>query len=138
MLVLLAFASSLASAAVRDYYFTPLGSQKGLVQNSVTAFAQDDRGFVWVATQGGLHRYDGQRFVAHRHDPADPSSLPDSFVTALAATGDALWVGTYTRYVSRLDLRSGRIQRFLPGDGDDAGAQVMALLPQRGGCGSAP
>ncbi|MDQ3288864.1 MAG: EAL domain-containing protein [Pseudomonadota bacterium] len=132
LLVLLALASPLASAAVRDYYFTPLGSDKGLAQNSVTAFAQDSQGYVWVGTQGGLHRYDGQRYVAHRHDPADPSTLPDSFVTALAATGeDVLWVGTYTRYVSRLDLRSGRIQRFRSVDSDAAGSQVMALLPQR-------
>ncbi len=131
-LVLVALASPPASAAVRDYYFTPLGSEKGLAQNSVTAFAQDSQGFIWVGTQGGLHRYDGQRYVVLRHDPSDPTSLPDSFITALAATeDDTLWVGTYARYVSRLDVRSGRIERFDAGDADAGGAQVMALLPQR-------
>ena len=119
-----------AAAATRDYYFTTLGSERGLTQNSVTALQQDSQGFVWVGTQGGLHRYDGQRYIAYRHNPADPASLPDSFVTALAVDAErTLWVGTYSQYVSRLDLRSGRVQRFRPADDDPSGAQVMALLP---------
>ncbi|MGO4778129.1 two-component regulator propeller domain-containing protein, partial [Lysobacter sp. 2RAB21] len=73
-----------AAAATRDFYFSRLGSELGLSQNSVTAFTQDAHGFVWVGTQGGLHRYDGQRYVPYRHDPRDPASLPDSYVTALA------------------------------------------------------
>ena len=44
-------------------------------------------GFVWVGTQGGLHRYDGQRYHLFRHDPRDPGSLPDSYVSALAVEG---------------------------------------------------
>src|SRR5687768_2882793 len=73
-----------AGALTRDYYFERLGSDRGLGQNTVNALAQDAHGFVWVATQGGLHRYDGQRYVQYRHDPRDPASLPDSYVTALA------------------------------------------------------
>lgn len=70
-------------AATRDFYFSRLGSELGLSQNSVTAFTQDVHGFVWVGTQGGLHRYDGQRYLAYRHDPRDPASLPDSYVLSL-------------------------------------------------------
>ncbi len=125
-----------ARAATRDYYFSPIGSERGLAQNTVTAMVQDSQGFVWVGTQGGLHRYDGQRYVLYRHDPRDPASLPDSFITALALEADrALWVGSYSQFVSRIDLASGRIQRFAAGPdsrGSQAGRQVMALLPQDG------
>jgi len=124
-----------AIAEVRDYYFAPIGSERGLAQNSVTAMVQDRRGFVWIATQGGLHRYDGQRYLPHRHDPRDPSSLPDNVVTALALEGDdALWIGTHSRFVSRLDLDTGRIERFMPPDAGsgDPGRQVMSLLPRNG------
>jgi ligand-binding sensor domain-containing protein len=122
-----------ADAATRDFYFTRLGSDRGLTQNTVTALAQDRQGFVWVGTQGGLHRYDGQRYVAFRHDPRDPGTLPDSFVTALAVEGDqALWIGTYSEYVARLDLRNGRIRRYSITDGEHANRQVMAVLPSRG------
>lgn len=122
-----------AAAATRNFYFTRLGSETGLAQNSVTALAQDTQGFVWVGTQGGLHRYDGQRFVPYRHDPRDPASLPDSYVTALALESErALWVGTYSEYVARLDLATGRIRRYPAAGSAQASRQVMALL-YRGG-----
>ncbi len=123
-----------ADAATREFYFAKLGGERGLSQNSVTALAQDAEGFVWVGTQGGLHRYDGRRFVAYRHDPRDPASLPESYITALAVEGArALWIGTNSQYVSRLDLGTGRIQRFAIGADDDrARSRVMALLPRAG------
>ncbi|MFC3550807.1 EAL domain-containing protein [Lysobacter cavernae] len=122
-----------AQAATRDFYFSRLGSERGLTQNTVTALAQDRQGFVWVGTQGGLHRYDGQRYLPYRHDPRDPASLPDSNITALALEGEqALWVGTYSEYLVRLDLRNGRIQRFSASASDHPHRQVMALLPHRG------
>ncbi|MBA3486624.1 MAG: hypothetical protein H0T88_05455 [Lysobacter sp.] len=98
LLAVAALASPPAMAAVRDYYFAQ-AAKKGLTRNSVTAFAQDARGFIWVGTQGGLHRYDGQRYIPYRHDPSDVGSLPDNFVTALAPAGErTLWIGTYSQY----------------------------------------
>src|SRR3546814_8083558 len=84
--------------------------------------------------QGGLHRYDGQRYVQFRHDPRDPASLPDSYVTALAPEGDhLLWVGSYSQYVSRLDLATGEIHRFeVAASSEHAQRQVAALLPHAG------
>ncbi|MDR7100737.1 diguanylate cyclase (GGDEF)-like protein/PAS domain S-box-containing protein [Lysobacter niabensis] len=122
-----------AGALTRDYYFERIGSARGLGQNTVNALAQDAQGFVWVATQGGLHRYDGQRYVQYRHDPRDPTSLPDSYVTALAIdAGKSLWVGSYSQYVSRLDLTSGEIQRYEVSGDEQAQRHVAALLPHAG------
>ncbi|WP_345476067.1 EAL domain-containing protein [Lysobacter panacisoli] len=122
-----------AVAATRDFYFSRLGSERGLTQNTVTALAQDGQGYVWVATQGGLHRYDGQRYLPYRHNPRDPASLPDSNVTALALDGDrALWVGTYSEYLSRLDLGNGQIRRYAASAPSHPHRQVMAVLPYRG------
>ena len=122
-----------AGAATRDFYFERLGGERGLAQNTVNALAQDAQGFVWVGTQGGLHRYDGQRFIAYRHDPRDPAGLPDSYVTALAVEDSrALWVGSYSQYVSRLDLATGTIRRYGTAGGSHAQRQVMAVLPLGG------
>ncbi|TWI07916.1 EAL domain-containing protein [Aerolutibacter ruishenii] len=103
-----------AVAATREFYFQSLGSGHGLVQNTVTSLAQDRQGFVWVGTQGGLHRFDGQRFVPYRHDPQNPASIPDSYITALALDRErGLWIGTRSRYVARLDLGNGTVRRYL-------------------------
>ena len=123
-----------ARADTRDYYFERIDATRGLAQNTVTALAQDSQGFMWVGTQGGLHRFDGQRYRLFRHDPRDPSGMPESYVTALAVEGSrALWVGTYSQHVARLDLATGRIRRF-PVTGDPITTprrQVLALLARQ-------
>ena len=133
VLLLLSSVAAPAGAAVRDYYFERVGGPHGLAQNTVTALAQDADGFAWVGTQGGLHRFDGQQYTVFRQDPRDPGSLPDSFVTALAASPDrALWIGTYSQYVARMDLATGRIRRYGPeaGDGGAGARQVFAILAE--------
>nr|WP_255746852.1 EAL domain-containing protein [Lysobacter sp. CFH 32150] len=130
---LLAIAPALS--ATRDYYFQRIGGERGLAQNTVTALAQDPDGFIWVGTQGGLHRYDGQRYRLFRHDPRDPASLPDSYITALAVEGQrALWIGTYSQHVARLDLADGSIRRYPAAQADQQAPQkqVLALLAQGG------
>ncbi|MDC8013622.1 EAL domain-containing protein [Tahibacter soli] len=97
-------------AARRSHYFDNLGSEQGLAQNTVSALYQDRAGFVWIATQGGLHRYDGYRFRIYDHDPNRPDSLPDSFVTAISEDDAGhLWIGTNANGVVRLDSATGAV-----------------------------
>jgi diguanylate cyclase (GGDEF)-like protein/PAS domain S-box-containing protein len=123
-----------AGATTREFYFERLGSERGLAQGSVGAIVQDPQGFVWVGTQGGLHRYDGQRYRIFRHEPRDPGSLPDSVITALGVGADpTLWVGTYSQYLAALDLRTGAIRRFAaPAVGGRGARHVQALLAHEG------
>jgi len=97
--LLIAFALLLCAIAAqayeRDFYFQRLDSGSGLAQNSVGVIVQDSRGYIWVATQGGLHRYDGYNLQRFQHDPDRTDSLPDNLITALADAGDGkLWVGS--------------------------------------------
>jgi diguanylate cyclase (GGDEF)-like protein/PAS domain S-box-containing protein len=132
LLILLLLAAP-AESARRSHYFDAIGSAEGLSQNSVTALARDSRGFVWVATQGGLHRFDGYRFDVYQHDPDDPASLPDNLVSALATDAEGrLWIGTQSRFLAVLDPHSGRIERHrgqLPADADPLRDRVTALRP---------
>ena len=87
-----------SEAARRDYYFQSIGSEQGLPQHAVNAMMQDRTGFVWVATQGWLHRYDGYAFRAYRHQPGD-AALPASFVTAMVQdNAGQFWIGTHADY----------------------------------------
>ena len=55
--------------------FAHYTSESGLPQNSVNALHQDKNGFIWIATNSGLVRYDGQHFrVFNMLDYADGSS----------------------------------------------------------------
>src|SRR5579862_6689831 len=48
-----------------------------LPEGAVQGVAQDSSGFLWVATQGGLARYDGYHFTNYLPHPSDPKALPD-------------------------------------------------------------
>lgn len=91
VLVLLPVVCGAAPAA----RFFRLSVEQGLSQNTVVAILQDRVGFLWFATEEGLNRYDGYKFVVFKHNPADPQSLPDNNVTALFEDRQGtFWVGT--------------------------------------------
>ena len=49
--------------------------EQGLSQSIVEAIVQDRRGFLWLATEDGLNRWDGHRFTVFRNVAGDPRSL---------------------------------------------------------------
>ncbi|CAN7149795.1 diguanylate cyclase [Pseudoduganella sp. LjRoot289] len=63
--------------------------------NSVLSLAQDGQGLIWMGTQNGLYRHDGQRSAIYRNDPAERHSLPGNHVSAIFRDGrDRMWFGT--------------------------------------------
>ncbi len=104
----------------RRYYFSPSSREGELAQHTVNAMLQDRSGFLWVGTQGGLHRYDGYAFSRYQNRADDPEGLPDSFVTALAEdSAGRLFVGTGQRGVARWDPATGTFAR-VPGKPEEA------------------
>ncbi len=84
--------------------FKAYGAEQGLSNSSPWALAQDGQGFIWVGTEGGLYRFDGQRFQAF----GLKDGLPSVFVKALHVDEEGLlWVGTYKGLSC---LREGRFQ----------------------------
>ncbi len=99
----------------RQYVFEPLFDGVGLSQNTVNALLQDSTGFLWIATQGGLHRFDGREIKLWQHHPDDPDSLPDSFVTALVEDDDGgIWIGANSGAIARMRMADGSIERMNP------------------------
>ncbi len=70
---------------------TGYGVSDGLPQTSVAAIAQDARGFLWVATFGGLARFDGQHFLRVDHARAD---MDGHRFVSVACQADVVWAGT--------------------------------------------
>ncbi len=66
----------------------------GLSNSLINQVFQDHQGFIWVATEDGLNRFDGIKFVQFLHNSESESSLKANFVTALAKDKYGnLWVG---------------------------------------------
>jgi diguanylate cyclase (GGDEF)-like protein len=101
----------------------------GLPGNSVYAIAQAADGYLWVGTENGLVRFDGQAFVAYG---ARPSGVFRSrLVGALAAARDGtLWIGTER---GLLRMRGTAVALDGPPGGLAAEAAVSALAEDAGG-----
>jgi len=85
-----------AESHPEELVFRHLTTSNGLSQSVVNAIAQDQQGYIWFATEDGLNRYDGYSITSYRHDPAQSTSLADSYIWRLqcSRTGDLL-VGTF-------------------------------------------
>ena len=49
---------------------------KGMLKEKVTGIVQDERGFLWLSTWGGLFRYDGKEFRSFKTHPGDGTQMP--------------------------------------------------------------
>ena len=102
--------------------------ENGLPQNSVQAILRDHQGYMWLATQGGVARFDGVRFVVF--DRSNTPAFQRENVLALAEDRDgSIWMGTdsglicyrrgeFTRLGVKQGLPSDRVRAlFLDADG---------------------
>lgn len=71
------------------------GWENKLSCNLIIEMAQDSYGFVWIATENGLNRFDGWKFVNYFHDEKDSTSLSGNLVRKLLTDNEGrLWIGT--------------------------------------------
>jgi PAS domain S-box-containing protein len=69
---------------------------------AVTGILQGSKGFIWVATENGLFRYDGYKCTAYRHDPTNLDSISGTEANCLCLDSEGtLWVGTYNDGLNR-------------------------------------
>ncbi|HRI58572.1 MAG TPA: two-component regulator propeller domain-containing protein, partial [Saprospiraceae bacterium] len=69
----------------------------GSLGNSVQGIVQDSTGFVWFASQEGLHRYDGQNFFTYRHDPYNSNSLASDYIEYIFLDSKGIiWLAHYS------------------------------------------
>ena len=54
-----------ALLTAQPYAVRQLGIEKGLSNNYVVSIAQDKEGFLWFATEEGLNKFDGTRFITY-------------------------------------------------------------------------
>lgn len=105
--------------------------EDGLSQSTVTCTVQDRYGFIWLATQDGLNRFDAHRFTVYKHDPNDPNSLLDNSIRCMTLDASGkIWIGTAGGGLNVLDPSTGAFGCLVHDDADSASLrdnQVWAL-----------
>ena len=94
-LIICLFNPLLASAQTASLRFVHLNTTDGLSHDIVRCIVQDHFGFIWLGTQGGLNRYDGNSFLTFHHLRSQPDSLSSDTINSLYEDSyGQLWVGT--------------------------------------------
>lgn len=80
------------SATYQQYNYT---LQNGLPFNNIRDIKQDHIGFIWIATENGLSRFDGKVFKNFSYDASSPQGLLGNYVqTVMIDKQGVLWVSS--------------------------------------------
>ncbi len=94
-------------------YFDHLTMRDGLSQSTVMSILQDSHGFLWLATESGLDRYDGYSIREYRRERGNEHALASDFIWKIAEdTRGDLWLATIGGGVARWDRRNDRFHQF--------------------------
>ena len=96
------------------YYFKNIGTEQGLPGNVVSAFHEDQDGYLWMGTRDGLARYDGVTMETWFHDPDDTTSLGSNTIghEIVEDAKGRLWIVLHEHGLSRMDPGSGEFTTF--------------------------
>ena len=93
-------------------HFRSISVDKGLSQSTVFTIVQDTLGFMWMATQDGLNRYDGESFTVYRPSKGDKNSLQSNFIRSIYLDHKGLiWVGG-NQGISRYDYATNSFKNY--------------------------
>jgi signal transduction histidine kinase/ligand-binding sensor domain-containing protein len=106
LLAVLAAKGQTASALNNEYLETVWTTEQGLPQNSVNAIIQSRDGYLWLATFGGLARFDGIKFTTYNSGNT-PGLKSNRLLSLFEDRDGTLWIGT----------QSGNVMTFKDGIG---------------------
>lgn len=86
LLLILCFCSPLVA---QKFSFIQYNTSKGLPQSQVNSIIQDEAGYIWVGTFGGLSRFDGQNFTNFGRN----NGLLNNRITKLDIINGKLFIG---------------------------------------------
>ncbi|HBL28870.1 MAG TPA: hypothetical protein DD490_18710, partial [Acidobacteria bacterium] len=139
LVLLAAPAAALApDRAVSQYQVDAWAERQGLPQASVGAIAQDHDGYLWLATQEGVARFDGVELQSYTVE--DVPEIRHNFVRALHTdAAGRVWLGTHAGSLSF--VAGGHFTVVEPGRrslgpavgiSSDAGGRVFAAFGRAG------
>lgn len=93
--------------------FRKYTTKEDLSSSTVYDILKDKQGFVWLATEDGLNRFDGNTFKVYRNEPGNPNSLPVNYITTIQESADGnIWIGTSEGGLSYYDRQKDNIFNF--------------------------
>ena len=110
---MLAFLAPLEGLAVKRFHFTNYRTTNGLSSNCIFNLEVDSRGFLWLATDYGINRFDGAAFSTYLKENY-PSLDQNIAIQVCRTNGDGVYVSGYNGFLQRYDYATDTFETFFP------------------------
>lgn len=102
--------------AYNSINFKNITNEDGLPQASAEAIIQDDNGYIWIATNDGLCRYNGYEFKVYKHDEDNENSITNNYIVDIKQDLKGnIWIGT-ANGLSKLNPKTDVITNYNMGE----------------------
>lgn len=116
-ILFLSFLLSVLPLTARPYSVKRLGIEQGLSNNYVVSITQDKQGFLWFATEEGLNKFDGTRFITYyKNDPSkNAESITGNELNRVYADQERplIWIATQRDGLNAYDYHSQTFTSYL-------------------------
>lgn len=62
-----------------QFHFRHYNIENGISANNISALLQDQKGFIWIGTENGLNRFDGNQFTLYQKKQSTLFQFPRQF-----------------------------------------------------------
>ena len=91
----------------QNYNFSSFSFEQGLNSYNIKKVLQDKYGFLWIATQDGLFRYDGNTFDPMKKIPGSKTSIRENFIFDIAlGKNEDLYVSSFNGGIDVVNIRT--------------------------------
>ena len=124
-------------ASAQPYVIKRLGVEDGMSSNYVVSVTQDKKGYLWIATESGLNRFDGRQFNIYTKNNSGLSGNELNVVLA-DPYENKVWIGTQRDGLFYFDYETETISR-IPATGNymlsndiDYETETISRIPATG------
>lgn len=106
----------------QKYAFVTYSTEQGLPQSQVTSINQDDKGYLWIGTLGGLAKFGGNKFITYSSN----DGLLNNRIESLDFFEETIWAG-HDGGISY--IKNGKIKNIgFVGTGNERSRAVSKIL----------
>ena len=116
------------AAVAQRYAVRQITTDDGLSNSCVVSIAQDKSGYIWIATEEGLNRFDGNSFENfYKNDP--PNSLSGNELNCIIddPRDSVLWIATQRSGLNSFNYKTRQFNVFLPRQDQPDGISSEAI-----------
>lgn len=87
-----------------------IGRDGGLSNNHITDIIQDGKGFIWIATEAGLNRFDGKNFTVYTKNSGIVSNELNTLL--YDKEENTIWIGSQREGISVFDCKTHSFKNY--------------------------